>query len=145
MDTAKRAVIAILIFATIVAAPVLASAAGLKSGIKPKKLSFGKVQVNTISPPKTVTLSNPNSTAISITSIAPSTQFAVSAKTCGSTLAPKPATCSVSVTFNPTGPAKPTGTKVSGTLTITDNAQKSPQKVKLKGIAVGIKPTPTAS
>ena len=143
MDAAKRAVVSTLLIAIIVAAPLSVFAAGLKIGIKPKKLSFGNVQVNTISPPQNVTLSNPNSTSLSITSIVPSTQFGVSAKTCGSTLAAKPATCTVSVTFNPTGPAKPSGTKVSGTLTITDSAQKSPQKVKLKGIAVGVTPTAT--
>ena len=124
MGTGKRAVVSILV-AIFAVAPLAASAAGLKIGIKPKDLSFGKVTVDTVSSAKTVTLSNPNSTAISITSIAPSGPFAVSANTCGSTLAAKPATCMVSVTFNPTGAAKTKGTNESGTLAIADNAEKS--------------------
>ncbi len=66
----------------------------------------------------------------------------MSANTCGSTLAPKPATCMVSVTFNPTGASNPKNTKEPGTLTITDDAEKSPQTVQLKGIAFGITPGP---
>src|SRR5271170_245368 len=141
MATGKRAVFAILV--SILSAAPLASAAGLKIGINPKELSFGKETVDTVSPAKTVTLSNPNSSAISITSIEPSGPFAVSANTCGAMLAAKPASCTVSVTFDPTGEAKTQGTKESGTLSITDDAEKSPQKVKLKGVAVGLKPTPT--
>jgi len=44
----------------------------------------------------------------------------------------------VSVTFNPTSASNPKGTKEPGTLTITDDAEKSPQTVQLKGIAFGI-------
>src|SRR5271167_3124787 len=144
MGTGKRAVFAILV--SILSAAPLASAAGLKIGINPKELSFGKVMVDTVSAAKTVKVSNPNSSAISITSIAPSGPFAVSANTCGPMLAAKPATCTVSVTFNPTSETKTKGTKESGTLTITDDAEKSPQKVKLKGTAFGVPPpTPTAT
>jgi len=143
MGTAKRAVISILLLAIAVAGPSRAFAAGLKIGINPKKLSFGKTTEDTVSAPKQVTVSNPNSTAISITSVTASGPFAVSANTCGPTLAAKPADCMVSVTFNPTSATKAKGTKESGKLLITDDAVKSPQKVKLEGIAVGISPSPT--
>ncbi len=142
MKIARNPAVAALLLCTIAAAPVRASAAGLKLGIKPDSLSFGKVQVATVSALKTVTLSNPNSTALGITSITASGPFAISANTCGSTLAPKPATCTVSVTFNPTGAGNPKGTKEPGTLTITDDAEESPQTVNLKGIAFGIAPGP---
>ena len=142
MKIARKIAVAALLLCTIPAAPVRASAAGLKLGIKPDSLSFGKIQVATVSAPKIVTLSNPNSNALGITSITPSGSFAVSANTCGSTLAPKPATCTVSVTFNPSSASNPKGTKEPGTLTITDDAEKSPQTVHLKGIAFGIAPGP---
>ncbi len=71
MDTAKRAVISVLLLGMSAAAPVPASAAGLKLDMHPHSLSFGKVQVDATSPPKTLTLSNPNSTALGITSITP--------------------------------------------------------------------------
>ena len=40
--------------------------------VSPKSLSYGKVQVNTVSPPQTVTLSNSNAVAVTFTSIATS-------------------------------------------------------------------------
>src|SRR5208282_947332 len=89
MGTGKRGVVAIFI-GLLLAMPLVASAAGLKIGINPKELSFGKVMVDTVSAAKTVKVSNPNSSAISITSIAPSGPFAVSANTCGPMLAAKP-------------------------------------------------------
>jgi hypothetical protein len=145
LNAGRRTVASILLAVLYVTAPLIASAAGLKIDIKPKDLSFGKVRVDTVSDAKSVTLSNPNSSAISISSAIASGPFAVSANTCGSMLAAKPATCTVSVTFNPTGAAKLKGAKESGTLSITDDAEKSPQKVKLTGTALGIAPPPTAT
>src|SRR5208282_6295148 len=127
--------------------------------IKPGSLSFGKVAVDTISTAKTVTVTNPNSVALSITSIAASGSFAVTANTCDSAVAAK-SPCTISVTFNPTTDTKIKGTRETGILSITDDALKSPQEVKLSGEAFGtpvatatatatatttISPTPTAT
>src|SRR5208283_5834100 len=43
--------------------------------IKPTSLSFGKVPVDTVSSARTVTLTNPNSVALALTSIGPSGPF----------------------------------------------------------------------
>ena len=145
MNARSRAVISTLLAIIYLTAPLVASAAGLKASAKPKELSFGKVDVGSTSAPKAVTLSNESKSAITINSVAVSGPFAVSGNACIATLAAKPANCKVSVIFVPVDPAKPTGTKESGALTISDNAEKSPQKVKLTGIAVGNKPTPTAT
>ena len=49
------------------------------------------------------------------------------------------------MTFSPIQAKNPEGTKVTGTLTINDNATNSPQKVSLSGVAFGpaVTPTPT--
>jgi Abnormal spindle-like microcephaly-assoc'd, ASPM-SPD-2-Hydin len=131
MRITKCQVVASLLLSIIAVSP--AAAAEHKLGIAPKSLSFGKVQVGTLSAPKTVTVSNPNSAPVSITSITPTGPYAVSANTCVSPLPAKPATCKVSVTFNPTSASKSKGTKEAGKLSITDEADKSPQVVKLTG------------
>ena len=143
MNARTRAVISTLFAVIYLTVPVLASAAGLKADIKPKELSFGKVDVGSMSAAKAVTLSNESKSAITINSVGVTGPFALSGNACSGTLAAKPAKCKVSVIFVPVDPAKPSGTKESGELTISDNAEKSPQKVKLTGIAVGKKPTPT--
>ncbi len=79
---------------------------------------------------KAVTLKNTGTATLNITSVVPSTYFAVSANTCGSTLAVGK-TCKVSVTFTPTKLGK-----VTGILTFTDNAAGSPQTVPLTGTGV---------
>jgi len=101
-------------------------------------LSFGNEVVDDTSAAKTVTVTNTGSATLDISSITVSTNFAISANTCGATLAVKK-NCRVSVTFTPTvlGP-------LTGTLTFTDNAPNSPQAVPLSG--TGIEPatlTPT--
>ena len=85
---------------------------------------------------ETVELTNPQSSknSVSIENISHSTptSFFVSAPTCG-TLAPGDS-CTISVAFLPNS-----ATKETETLTITDNAQHSPQKVLLSG--TGVLPT----
>ena len=107
-----------------------------KIAIKPSSLSFGKVAVDTASSAKTVTVSNPDSVALAITSITPSGPFSITTNSCDSSLAAS-SNCQVSVTFNPVSASKSRGTKVSGSLEIADDALKSPQKVKLSGVAFG--------
>ncbi len=71
----------------------------------PASLAFGNQPFGTASAEKTVTLENGGRSDLAIASVtlagANPGEFAVSANNCGATLAPA-ATCSISVTFNPT-------------------------------------------
>ena len=69
----------------------------------------------------------PVETTLDISSITASAKFAISANTCGATLAVGKS-CKVSVTFTPTEVGQ-----ITGTLTFTDNAINSPQNVQLSG------------
>jgi len=100
-------------------------------GLNSSSLSFGNQRVNTTSAPKTLTLTNTGTTNLALSGIALSGNFAVSSgSTCakGTALA-QGASCTINVTFTP----KAKGTR-TGTLTFTDNALRSPQKVSLSGV-----------
>ncbi len=105
-------------------------------GVSPTSLSFGNEVVGTTSPARTVTLKNTGTGTLEISSITPSGDFAISANTCGATLAGKKS-CKVSITFTPMALGK-----LTGTLTFTDNAVNSPQTVPLAG--TGVKPATLA-
>ncbi|WP_239123771.1 discoidin domain-containing protein [Rhizocola hellebori] len=90
------------------------------------QLIYGTQTVGTTSAAQNVTVSNPSSTAVAISGIATSGDFARTT-TCGATLNPG-ANCSVSVTFTPTA----SGTR-SGQLSIGSNAQGNPHVVNLTG------------
>ena len=92
----------------------------------PGNLNYSAQQVATTSALQPVTLSNSGPTAISVSSIQASGDFAQT-NNCGTSLAPS-TTCTVNVTFAPTA----SGTR-SGMLTITDSAANSPQTVSLTG------------
>ena len=96
----------------------------------PASLSFGNLNVGSISPAQTVTLSNTGGAALSISSISIDKNF-TEANTCGTSLAAG-SNCTISVTFSPTTPAG-----YAGILTISDNAANSPQTVTLTGTGVG--------
>jgi uncharacterized repeat protein (TIGR03803 family) len=93
-------------------------------------LGFGNQVIDTTSAAKTVTVANTGSVTLDISSTTASANFAISAKTCGATLAVGK-NCKVSVTFTPTVLGK-----VTGTLTLTDNAPNSPQALPLSGTGV---------
>jgi hypothetical protein len=99
-------------------------------GVSPNSLSFGNEAVGTTSPARTVTLKNTSTATLDISSITPSGDFAISANTCGATVAGKKS-CKVSITFTPMALGK-----LTGTLTFTDNAANSPQTVRLSGTGV---------
>ncbi|MGA9722173.1 MAG: PQQ-binding-like beta-propeller repeat protein, partial [Candidatus Binatus sp.] len=152
MNATKVGILSTVLFGLI--ATTSAHAASLKLKINPKSLPFGKVEVDMVSAPKTLTLSNlSGASEIAIASIQiASGPFVIGTDNCsGATLAPKgsaSSSCTISVTFNPASASNPKGTKESGALTITDSAtsddatsSKSPQPVKLTGTAFGI---PTA-
>jgi hypothetical protein len=108
----------------------------VKLKIKPKSLKFPKTSVGSTSSPKTVKVSNPKGKkkrpgiAVQIETISDPGVFKETSN-CpiwpASGLAAG-ASCSISVTFTPSAPAKQTGT-----LTITDNADGITQEVKLSG------------
>ena len=97
--------------------------------LNPTSLSFGSQVIPTTSATQTVTLTNPLPGALSISSIAVSGDYAQTSN-CGTSLAAN-ATCTINVAFSPTG----TGTR-NGTLTVTDNANNSPQTAALTGVGI---------
>ncbi|MGC1400778.1 choice-of-anchor D domain-containing protein, partial [Candidatus Binatus sp.] len=112
--------------------------------VSPTSLSYGRVEVDTISAAQTVMLSNSNAVAVTFTSITASAPYVISANGCGASV-PANSSCQVSVTFDPTSASKPNGTTENGKLTFVDNGHKSTQVVDLTGIAFGTAPSPTAS
>ena len=95
----------------------------------PSSLSFGNVATGSTSSAQTVTVSNPGSTAASVSSVSASGPFAET-NTCGGSIAAG-GSCTVSVTFAPTG----TGS-ASGTLSVASSAPGSPLTVALSGTGV---------
>jgi FG-GAP-like repeat/Abnormal spindle-like microcephaly-assoc'd, ASPM-SPD-2-Hydin/FG-GAP repeat len=108
------------------------------AALSPTSLTFAEQLVYATSGPQTVTLANPGSAPLIVTSIAASGDFAQT-NTCGSSVAAG-ASCVISITFTPTAP----GTR-TGTITINDNAPGSPQTVSLTGSGVipGVTLSPT--
>jgi hypothetical protein len=95
--------------------------------LMPTSLGFGSQLVTTTSSPaKMITLKNNGNATLNIMSIASSGDFAET-NTCGASLAAT-MSCTISVTFTPTA----TGAR-NGTITITDDANGSPQSVPLTG------------
>ena len=98
----------------------------------PPSLTFPATVQGVTSAPLTVTVKNTSNTATNVTfsAISATGPFAVSGGTC-STIGPgiaQNATCTITVTFTPTGTAPS-----SGNLSVTDNATGSPQLVPLSG------------
>jgi hypothetical protein len=91
-------------------------------------LQFGAQDIGTSSSPKTILLSNAGNAPLLFTGIAASGDFSQT-NTCANTLAIKDG-CSIQVKFTPTanGPG-------SGSLTFTDNARPSTQRLALMGWA----------
>ena len=99
------------------------------AGVSPVSLTFSNQNVGTTSASQPVTLSNTGNAALTITSIATSTNFGET-NNCGGSLAAG-GSCTINVTFAPTA----TGS-LTGTLTITDNnngVAGSTQTVSLSG------------
>jgi len=102
----------------------------------PTALSFGSQAVNTAAT-QTITLSNPGNATLNISGFmiagANPTDFAITANTCGSTLASL-SSCAIAVTFTPLSTAT-----LTASLSVTDNAATSIQTVALSGTGT---PTP---
>lgn len=141
--SALRVIGAVLALCTFCSAQ--AYSADRKLNIDPLFLSFGKVQVGTVSAPKAIKLSNRCGFTLSIQPIGqPHGPFAVQANSCGSKL-DQCGECAISVTFNPISTSSPNGADQTGDLTITSSASNSPQLIKLTGIAFGTAPPPTTT
>src|SRR5207249_2851781 len=109
--------------------------------LSPTALAFSNQNVGTTSAAQPLTLSNPGSTALSITSIAVtgtnSGDF-TQTNNCGTSVAAA-SSCTINVTFKPTATGSGTAT-----VTVTDSATNSPQTASLTGSgvsAVSLSPT----
>jgi hypothetical protein len=105
--------------------------------LSPTSLTFPTQVVFTASKAKVVTLKNTGLGILNITSIATAAPFART-NTCGTTVNPG-ASCTISVTFKPT-----TIGTLTGSVSVTDNAPGSPQKLALKGTGTYIQLTPAS-
>jgi hypothetical protein len=95
--------------------------------LTPASATYVAQKVGTTSKPKTFTLTNAQTVTLTGISISTTGDFAVSATTCGASLAAN-AKCTISVTFTPTQ----TGTR-TGQLRVSDSASNSPQTSSLTG------------
>jgi hypothetical protein len=95
----------------------------------PSSASFGNETTGSTSSAQTVTVSNPNSTAESVSSVSVSGPFSQT-NTCGTSIAAN-GSCTVSVTFTPTAAGA-----ASGTLSVASGAPNSPLTVALSGTGV---------
>lgn len=96
----------------------------------PATLNFGNQPVGTPSAPQTVIITNSGSAGLTLTNVAAAGDFSVN-NNCGATPVAPRASCTVSVTFNPS-----TAGARTGSLTFTDNSTDSPQTVVLSGTGV---------
>ena len=120
--------------------PQTVSLSGSGTGIAPTTLSasslnFGSVTVNTSSPTQTVTLTNNQTSSITIASLAVTSGSPYSIKASSTCLNPTlaaGASCTVVLTFSPVT----LGAASAAALTITDNAPSSPQTVSLSGTGI---------
>jgi hypothetical protein len=110
--------------------------AQLGASLAPTSLTYNLVPIGSISAAQKVTLSNVGGTAIGITSITVTGEFAQSATTCGSSL-PANSSCTISITFNPTSDGAQTGT-----LTVVDGG--GTQFTTLSGTATPLKFSPAS-
>ncbi len=95
----------------------------------PSSLSFGDVASGSTSAAQSVTVSNPGSSAASVSSVSVSGPFSQT-NTCGSSIAAG-GSCTVSVKFAPTS-----GGSQTGTLTVNTSAPGGPLTVALSGTGV---------
>jgi uncharacterized repeat protein (TIGR03803 family) len=97
--------------------------------LSPTNLTFTSQVTGTTSTAQTVTLMNSGNAALSIASIAASTNFGET-NNCGTSVA-SASSCTIRVTFAPAAIGS-----LTGTLSVADNAANSPQTVSLSGAGV---------
>jgi len=99
--------------------------------LSPLSLAFAGQAVGNTSPPLSVIATNTSSTPITIASVASTVDFAQT-NDCESTTVAPGTYCTINVTFTPSVPVNRTGQ-----ITVTDDAQGSPQTVPLTGAGLG--------
>lgn len=104
-------------------------AAVVSANLSPSSLDFGNQAQGVASATQTVTLSNTGNVSLTISNIAATGDFNQT-NTCGTALKTN-SSCTVAVTFSPSG----TGTR-TGALSVSDGAATSPQSVSLTGTGV---------
>jgi hypothetical protein len=105
------------------------------ASLLPTSLKFATQLVGTSSATQTATLTNTGDQAVTISSVSASGAFSET-NNCPSSLGVS-GSCQIQVTFQPT-----VGGTASGTLSVTDNTTKSPQKVTLSGTGTAITLSP---
>jgi hypothetical protein len=98
--------------------------------LSPASLSFPATGVGLSAPAQTLTLTNNGGLPLHLANTSLSAGFMTASSTCGSTLAPT-ASCNLVVVFSPTSAGA-----VSGTLTLTDDAQSGGQTANLTGAGI---------
>lgn len=120
---------------------IVLTGTGVKIAPSPSSLTFGSEAVGSSTATKQVTLTNPGSSTLSISSIAitgtDASSFVLN-YTCGSTLAAG-ASCLMNVAFHPA-----TTGALTAEITITDNGGNSPQTVTLSGTGTTASVKPAA-
>jgi hypothetical protein len=106
--------------------------------LNPTSIAFGNETVSTPTGPTTVTLSNPGTATLNLSSIsiagAGAADFAIVNNNCGTTLAMS-GSCTLGVTFTPVAAAAYTAA-----LSFSDDASGSPQTVSLTGTGIAAAP-----
>src|ERR1700722_19945824 len=108
----------------------------VKPTFSPVSLAFGLEPVQVPSAAKTVTLTNPNTVPLSVTSVVPPANYTVTNDTCSGTQVPANGTCTFGVVFTPAQAGTTTGTVV-----VTDNAYIPTQSIAVTGTGYIITPT----
>lgn len=103
--------------------------------LSPSSLTFATQVVNTSSAGQTITLTNVGLGSLDITKITASRQF-TQTNNCGSSVAAG-SSCTITVKFKPTKI-----NVITGTISVTDTASGSPQKVSLSGTGTYIQLSP---
>ncbi|MBB5873403.1 hypothetical protein F4553_006837 [Allocatelliglobosispora scoriae] len=97
--------------------------------VTPTSLQFGSVNVGSTSAPQTLTLANPGTAPITVSSITASAGFSQT-NACPSTLAAG-ASCTITARFSPTA-----GGAVTGTIAITNSGTQTPIGASLTGLGI---------
>jgi hypothetical protein len=105
--------------------------------VTPATISFAATTVSTTSAAQIITVSNPNTQAITLSGFNTNSTFAVAAGTCGATLAAAQS-CTYTVVFNPTLIGN-----TSGTLAVTSNAGTA--TVTATGVGLAVVPPPVVA
>jgi YD repeat-containing protein len=116
---------------------VTLSGTGVQIGLSPSSLAFGNQVVGTTSATQMVTVTNTGNSALSITSIVPSSGFTQS-NNCGASLAGN-ASCTLTVAFAPTAIGL-----VNGLVTVSYSGTQSTIVVSGTGAQIGLSPSSLA-